>query len=112
MPALPDARLAELAAHAVGATQRGLPSDLRALARGVIVHYETLPDATVIVHNHPYGASLLAAMRAGGEWRTVVGVADTAEAHTIAANNALTPVLTICILSLLNKRPPILPMAY
>jgi predicted Zn-dependent protease with MMP-like domain len=53
MPTTPDARLAELAAHAVGATQRGLPPDLRALARGVIVHYETLPDSTVIEAGFP-----------------------------------------------------------
>lgn len=55
MPA-PDeahARLVEMAAHAVGATQRALPPDLRTLARGVIVHYETLPDSTVVDSGFP-----------------------------------------------------------
>jgi predicted Zn-dependent protease with MMP-like domain len=53
MPASPDARLAEMAAHTVGATQRALPANLRALARSVIVHYETLPDATVVDSGFP-----------------------------------------------------------
>lgn len=41
-------RLLRLAADAVGATQRQLPPDLRALARGVAVHYEHLPHADII----------------------------------------------------------------
>lgn len=53
MSTSPDARLAELAAHVVGATQRTLPPNLRALARGVIVHYESLPDAAVIDSGFP-----------------------------------------------------------
>ena len=51
--ALPPANLVELAANAVGATQRGLPADLRALARGVIVHYEAQPAASVIASGFP-----------------------------------------------------------
>ncbi len=53
MTTTPDARLAELAAHAVGATQRALPANLRALARGVIVHYECLPDTSVVDSGFP-----------------------------------------------------------
>lgn len=41
-------RLLRLAADAVGAMQRRLPPDLRALARGVAVHYEHLPHADVV----------------------------------------------------------------
>lgn len=53
MNAAPEARLVELAAHAVGATMRGLPADLRTLARGVIVHYESFPDSGVIDSGFP-----------------------------------------------------------
>ena len=38
-----SSKLVELAAAAVGAAQRSLPPDLRALARGVPVHYEQKP---------------------------------------------------------------------
>lgn len=41
-------RLIALAAPVVGAAQRQLPPDLRALARGVAVHYEKVPSADVI----------------------------------------------------------------
>jgi predicted Zn-dependent protease with MMP-like domain len=41
-------RLAAIAADVVGATQRQLPADLRALARGVPVHYEAKPSADVL----------------------------------------------------------------
>jgi predicted Zn-dependent protease with MMP-like domain len=41
-------RLAAIAADTVGATQRRLPADLRALARQVPVHYETVPAADVL----------------------------------------------------------------
>lgn len=42
------ARLTELAANAVGAAQRQLPPDIRALARGVAVHYEPAPASDVL----------------------------------------------------------------
>jgi predicted Zn-dependent protease with MMP-like domain len=42
------ARLTQLAADAVGAAQRQLPPDLRALARGVAVHYEQAPAPDVL----------------------------------------------------------------
>lgn len=42
------ARLTQLAADTVGAAQRQLPPDLRALARGVAVHYERLPAPDVL----------------------------------------------------------------
>lgn len=50
MPAKPidPARLTELAANAVGAAQRQLPPEIRPLARGVPVHYERGPDASVL----------------------------------------------------------------
>ncbi len=41
-------RLAETAAETVGAAQRKLPPELRALARNVPVHYEHGPDASVL----------------------------------------------------------------
>ena len=41
-------RLTQIAADAVGAAQRRLPPELRALARGVAVHYEEKPGADVI----------------------------------------------------------------
>jgi predicted Zn-dependent protease with MMP-like domain len=45
----PDfARLAEIAAMTVGATQRRLPPELRALARDVRVHYDAAPSADLI----------------------------------------------------------------
>lgn len=45
---VPFERLLRLAADTVGATQRRLPPELRALARGVAVHYEHTPHADVI----------------------------------------------------------------
>lgn len=48
----PD-RLTLLAADAVGAAQRRLPPPLRALARGVAVHYERLPATDVIAEGFP-----------------------------------------------------------
>jgi predicted Zn-dependent protease with MMP-like domain len=41
-------RLTQLAADAVGGAQRQLPPEIRALARGVPVHYERLPAADVL----------------------------------------------------------------
>jgi predicted Zn-dependent protease with MMP-like domain len=41
-------QLTALAAAAVGAAQRQLPPELRALARGVAVHYEARPAADVL----------------------------------------------------------------
>ena len=41
-------RLAHIAADAVGATQRKLPPDIRALARDVPVHYDARPAADVL----------------------------------------------------------------
>lgn len=41
-------RLTQLAADSVGGAQRQLPPELRALARGVVVHYERRPAADVI----------------------------------------------------------------
>ncbi|MCE2863678.1 MAG: hypothetical protein RIR76_3001 [Verrucomicrobiota bacterium] len=43
----------KLAADAVGAAQRRLPPELRALARGVAVHYERKPRADVIDEGFP-----------------------------------------------------------
>jgi predicted Zn-dependent protease with MMP-like domain len=43
-----DAELMQIAADTVGAAQRQLPPDIRALARGVAVHYEQLPAEDVI----------------------------------------------------------------
>ena len=40
--------LTEIAAAVVGAAQRQLPPDLRALARGVPVHYEKAPRPEVL----------------------------------------------------------------
>ena len=42
------ARLTQIAANAVGAAQRQLPPDLRALARSVAVHYEIAPSADLL----------------------------------------------------------------
>ena len=42
------ARLTQIAADTVGAAQRQLPADIRALARGVAVHYERVPAEDVI----------------------------------------------------------------
>jgi predicted Zn-dependent protease with MMP-like domain len=42
------ARLAEIAADIVGATQRRLPPEIRPLARQVPVHYERVPAADVL----------------------------------------------------------------
>lgn len=41
-------RLMQLAADAVGAAQRQLPPDIRALARGVVVHYARTPAPDVL----------------------------------------------------------------
>lgn len=40
--------LTKIAADTVGAAQRQLPPELRALARGVAVHYERKPSADVL----------------------------------------------------------------
>ncbi|MBI4623313.1 MAG: metallopeptidase family protein [Verrucomicrobia bacterium] len=42
------ARLTKIAADAVGGAQRQLPPEIRALARGVAVHYEAAPAADVL----------------------------------------------------------------
>lgn len=47
-----DERL-RVAAAAVGAAQRQLPPDLRALARHVAVHYEKLPAPEVLADGFP-----------------------------------------------------------
>lgn len=60
-------RLTQLAADTVGAAQRQLPPEIRALARGVAVHYERAPDENLIAEGfdpdilglftgHPHGA--------------------------------------------------------
>ena len=41
-------RLVQIAADTVGAAQRKLPPDIRALARSVAVHYEAAPDDEVL----------------------------------------------------------------
>lgn len=41
-------RLTRLAADTVGAAQRQLPAEIRALARDVAVHYELLPRADIL----------------------------------------------------------------
>jgi predicted Zn-dependent protease with MMP-like domain len=41
-------RLTQIAADTVGAAQRQLPPEIRALARGVAVHYEKKPAADVL----------------------------------------------------------------
>jgi predicted Zn-dependent protease with MMP-like domain len=41
-------QLVETAANVVGATQRRLPPEIRPLARDVPVHYEKLPDASLL----------------------------------------------------------------
>jgi predicted Zn-dependent protease with MMP-like domain len=46
-------RLVQVAANTVGAAQRQLPPDLRALARGVAVHYERVPAADVLAEGFP-----------------------------------------------------------
>ena len=46
-------RLTQIAADAVGGAQRQLPPEIRALARGVPVHYEQLPAADVIAEGFP-----------------------------------------------------------
>ena len=45
--------LTRIAAEVVGATQRKLPPEIRPLARAVPVHYEKLPDASVIAEGFP-----------------------------------------------------------
>lgn len=42
------ARLLQIAADTVGAAQRQLPPEIRALARGVAVHYERVPAGEVL----------------------------------------------------------------
>ncbi|MFM7752472.1 MAG: metallopeptidase family protein [Opitutaceae bacterium] len=46
-------RLTQIAADAVGSAQRRLPPELRALARGVAVHYEDKPGSDVIAEGFP-----------------------------------------------------------
>jgi predicted Zn-dependent protease with MMP-like domain len=46
-------RIVQLAADSVGAAQRQLPPDIRALARNVPVHYERLPAADVVADGFP-----------------------------------------------------------
>ncbi len=41
-------QLVQIAADVVGATQRRLPPEIRTLARGVAVHYDTVPAEDVI----------------------------------------------------------------
>lgn len=54
MPDSPDIpRLTQAAADAVGAAQRKLPPELRALARDVPVLYERLPAADVLADGFP-----------------------------------------------------------
>lgn len=43
----------KVAADTVGAAQRQLPPDIRALARGVAVHYEPLPGPDVLADGFP-----------------------------------------------------------
>lgn len=43
-----SSQLVTLAANMVGAVQRQLPPDIRPLARGVAIHYESRPAAEVI----------------------------------------------------------------
>lgn len=47
-PAVTPEELIQLAAQTVGAAQRQLPPDLRALARNVAVHYERAPAPEVL----------------------------------------------------------------
>lgn len=62
-------RLTQIAADTVGAAQRQLPPNLRALARGVAVHYERAPAPDVLAEGFepdilglftgtPFGAEL------------------------------------------------------
>jgi predicted Zn-dependent protease with MMP-like domain len=46
-------RLTRLAVDSVGGAQRQLPAAIRPLARGVAVHYERLPDESVIADGFP-----------------------------------------------------------
>lgn len=46
-------RLLEIAADVVGAAQRQLPPEVRAVARGVAVHYEEKPAADVLAEGFP-----------------------------------------------------------
>jgi predicted Zn-dependent protease with MMP-like domain len=46
-------RLTQIAADTVGAAQRQLPPEIRALARGVAVHYEKTPAADVLADGFP-----------------------------------------------------------
>ena len=47
-PPMDHARLVQIAADAVGAAQRQLPADIRAVARNVPVHYEAAPSEDLI----------------------------------------------------------------
>lgn len=47
-PPMDPARLTQTAADTVGAAQRQLPPDIRAVARNVIVHYENAPSDDLI----------------------------------------------------------------
>ncbi len=46
-------RLTKIAADTVGAAQRQLPPEIRALARGVAVHYAQKPAADVLADGFP-----------------------------------------------------------
>jgi len=46
-------RLTQVAADTVGAAQRQLPPEIRAVARGVAVHYDRVPSAEVIAEGFP-----------------------------------------------------------
>ena len=52
-PLMDAAARATLAANTVGAAQRRLPADLRALARGVRVHYPATPAPDVLREGFP-----------------------------------------------------------
>lgn len=60
-------QLVEIAANAVGATQRRLPPALRPLARDVPVHYEKLPAADVLAEGFEPDILGLFTGRAHGE---------------------------------------------
>ncbi len=46
-------KLVQIAADAVGATQRKLPPEIRTLARSIPVHYERLPAPDVMAEGFP-----------------------------------------------------------
>lgn len=68
-PEMDHARRTQIAADTVGAAQRQLPPDIRAIARGVAVHYEARPADDVLAEGfeedilglftgNPYGSEL------------------------------------------------------